>query len=269
MTAWQRVPAEPTTGMLFAGEDSSGLGYADLTRLYKAMLDAAPVPPANPSPAMLKAAPVPGREEEIARVFYEALGFDYSSRTIDGDGPYAAWATACKAARAVLALFAAQPASEDALAKAIKRQVEAEEMAREYRQFSIDYAVERDRAIASEDALAKMTAERDENRRLWLKAESEAYELKYAAAGGEDAPGSAHAVTVADVDRWRREAETALTTALAERDALREALEPFAKTVERVVLPGDTDDSRVVTSFTVRDLRRARTLATKEPSHEG
>jgi len=38
-------------------------------------------------------------------------------------------------------------------------------------------------------------------------AEKLAYDLKYAAAGGEDVPGSAHAVTVADVDRWRRDAE--------------------------------------------------------------
>jgi hypothetical protein len=39
------------------------------------------------------------------------------------------------------------------------------------------------------------------------KAEAEAYELKLAAAGGEDAPGSANAVTVADVQRWQKEHE--------------------------------------------------------------
>ena len=39
------------------------------------------------------------------------------------------------------------------------------------------------------------------------KAEAEAYEFKLAAAGGEDAPGSANAVTVADVERWQKEHE--------------------------------------------------------------
>lgn len=35
--------------------------------------------------------------------------------------------------------------------------------------------------------------------------EAENYALKYAAAGGEDAPGAANAVTVADVERWQQQ----------------------------------------------------------------
>ncbi|ACL58154.1 hypothetical protein [Methylobacterium nodulans] len=37
--------------------------------------------------------------------------------------------------------------------------------------------------------------------------EAECYALKLAAAGGEDAPGAANAVTREDVKRWRKEAE--------------------------------------------------------------
>lgn len=91
-------------------------------------------------------------------------------------------------------------------------------------------------AIEQRDAtIARLKQERDEAR-------TEAYNLKYAAAGGEDVPGSANAVTVADVERWSREAElrtaeaearaTAAETALAsmktERDEAREALKPFS-----------------------------------------
>jgi hypothetical protein len=61
--------------------------------------------------------------------------------------------------------------------------------------------------------------------------EGETYELKYAAAGGEDAPRAANAVTVADVERWRRENEATMREALgraekaeAERDAAIRAL---------------------------------------------
>lgn len=39
------------------------------------------------------------------------------------------------------------------------------------------------------------------------EAEAELYAIKLAAAGGEDAPGSAQAVTAADVERWRKESE--------------------------------------------------------------
>ena len=38
-----------------------------------------------------------------------------------------------------------------------------------------------------------------------FSAKDEAYELKLAAAGGEDVPGSANNVTAADVTRWREE----------------------------------------------------------------
>lgn len=51
-----------------------------------------------------------------------------------------------------------------------------------------------------------------------------------------------------------------LADARSQRDSALEALKPFADTVERVILPGDTEDSRIVTSFTVRDLRRARSV---------
>lgn len=47
------------------------------------------------------------------------------------------------------------------------------------------------------------------------KAEEEAYELKYAIAGGEDVPGSANAVTVDDVKRWDGERRAILSAAEA------------------------------------------------------
>jgi len=65
------------------------------------------------------------------------------------------------------------------------------------------------------EALNLVIAERDAAVQL-------AYDLKYAAAGGEDAPGSANAVAVADVDRWRREATTRISAAEAELDEERQ-----------------------------------------------
>ena len=62
-------------------------------------------------------------------------------------------------------------------------------------------------------------------------------------------------------------AESTIASLQSQVEAMRVALEPFARTVERVVLPGDTEDSRVVTSFTVGDFRRAR--ATTQETHNG
>ncbi|MBK3406247.1 hypothetical protein H0176_23750 [Methylorubrum populi] len=70
---------------------------------------------------------------------------------------------------------------------------------------------ERDAALA---ALQQVTAERDEARDL-------AYELKLAAAGGEDVPGSANLVTVEDVRRWRDEDARFVSTATSELARLR------------------------------------------------
>jgi hypothetical protein len=54
---------------------------------------------------------------------------------------------------------------------------------------------------------------------------AELYELKLAAAGGEDVPGSAEAVTPADVGRWRREQSEILAAVTAERDRFKDALQ--------------------------------------------
>lgn len=81
-----------------------------------------------------------------------------------------------------------------------------------------DECIEAADAIEQRDAIiARLKQERDDAR-------AEAYDLKYAAADGEDVPGSANAVTVADVERWRREQEARATTAERERDKAREAL---------------------------------------------
>lgn len=60
----------------------------------------------------------------------------------------------------------------------------------------------------------QVTAERDEARDL-------AYELKLAAAGGEDVPGSANLVTVEDVRRWQDEYARLVSAATSELARLR------------------------------------------------
>jgi hypothetical protein len=57
------------------------------------------------------------------------------------------------------------------------------------------------------------------------KAEAEAYGLKLAAAGGEDAPGAANAVTIADVERWREESNATLREALGRAEKAEAALD--------------------------------------------
>lgn len=71
---------------------------------------------------------------------------------------------------------------------------------------------------ANPDALARVTAERDEAR-------EEAYDLKLAAAGGEDVPGSANLVTAEDVRRWRDEETRALAAAEARAAQLQAEVE--------------------------------------------
>lgn len=154
------------------------------------------------------------------------------------------------------------------------------------------------RAVSAETALAEMTAERDEALTAFSNG---AY--ADACKGGGDIYQHALALTV---EKFRT-TETALTTALAEGDALRKALRrahialrAFAdeasawdsdvpdETLVEVKAP--TDDGCDYARFNVADLRRAqeeynpawtlgefsddvialaRTLATKEPSHEG
>ncbi len=58
----------------------------------------------------------------------------------------------------------------------------------------------------------------------YFSASDEAYELKLAAAGGEDVPGSANCVTAADVTRWREEGVKRERQLLAENERLRRAL---------------------------------------------
>jgi hypothetical protein len=73
------------------------------------------------------------------------------------------------------------------------------------------------------------------------KAEAQAYELKLAAAGGEDAPGSANAVTVADVERWQKEHEATVRELSARANRIeRETIERCAKVVEEAMV-GDVD----------------------------
>ena len=75
-------------------------------------------------------------------------------------------------------------------------------------------------------ALRTLARERDEAR-------AESYELKYAAAGGEDAPGSANAVTVADVARWQREGSIALQDATARASSLEAQLAGVGRRVRQ------------------------------------
>lgn len=103
-------------------------------------------------------------------------------------------------------------------------------------------------------------------------AEQLAYDLKYAAAGGEDVPGSANAVTVADVDRWRNEAEARERAAEAKLDRMRQALDSRATEISIAVQALDrigmgTRDSELVAQRAISDMasnRQALTLAGEE-----
>ena len=79
-------------------------------------------------------------------------------------------------------------------------------------------AAARNQLPALLDNIATLEAERDEARRTL-------YDFKLAVAGGEDAPGSAEAVTVEDVKRWQREEQQRLTTLEAENARLRAVVE--------------------------------------------
>jgi len=162
------------------------------------------------APAMLKAAPVPGREEEIARAIALSYGVDpadaapLSVLCTAESTPLPWWEAYVEQTNAVLTLFAAQPASDD--------------------------------------ALAKTTADRDNSNRLPDDCRHERNVLQ----------------------RIGAERADALTTALAERDALREVLKPFAVEVH----PDHTDSEPLRIYFQAGDVRRARALASKEPSHD-
>ena len=177
--------------------------------------------------------------------------------------------------------FMDQPDGGDvSLAEQVKRMREAlttaESERDSWRRVCERLETEKQAALAERDELLRekerLTEERDGNRAHWLKAEAEAYELKYAAAGGEDAPGSAHTVTVADVDRWRRENSATISSqseriavleaALREKD---EALKPFADQSKhfdegavRMGFAPSFDEYRPAVSFTHGELRAAR-----------
>lgn len=94
---------------------------------------------------------------------------------------------------------------------------------------------------AAEARIAELEKERDEAR-------NEAYELKLAAAGGEDVPGSASLVTPHDVERWRKEqsAERVRYIDIAEqleRQASRDADQIFALHTAKVAAESRLDDA--------------------------
>jgi len=68
-------------------------------------------------------------------------------------------------------------------------------------------------ASAVENAINHITALSDE-----------IYEIKLAAAGGEDVPGSANAVTAKDIVRWQKDSAGLIAAQAAEIARLREAL---------------------------------------------
>lgn len=107
-------------------------------------------------------------------------------------------------------------------------------------------------ALTSETAAReKAERERAEFRDSWLKAEIEAYNLKFAAAGGEDAPGSAHIVTADDIERWRKEAaerEVDLTRKLEAAAGALVCAEQQCETAVYNISQRDHDDA-VVRSF--------------------
>ncbi|MCY1644773.1 Thoeris anti-defense Tad2 family protein [Methylorubrum sp. SL192] len=72
--------------------------------------------------------------------------------------------------------------------------------------------------------LQRVTAERD-------AAREESYDLKLAAAGGEDVPGSANLVTAEDVRRWRDEETRALRAAEARAAQLQAEVEALKGSV--------------------------------------
>lgn len=89
----------------------------------------------------------------------------------------------------------------------------------------------------------------------------ELYEIKLAAAGGEDAPGAANMVTAKDVEKW-------VIKYCEEMERLREALRPFADRAAAYD-PPENDDAESDwwnnNRPTIGDLRKARSaLGEKE-----
>lgn len=161
------------------------------------------------------------------------------------------------------------PANPDALADALVKCLAENDHRSRYRQALALIAGPLAPLLAD---LQRVTAERD-------AAREEAYDLKLAAAGGEDVPGSANLVTAEDVRRWRDE-ETLVLSAAEARAAqlqaeveakdmriavLTEALEPFAWFGE-VATPDTTQTwagvrhtERISTRFRHEHFRAART----------